>query len=226
MKNGIPKYLKPYVEVVKEPQALSDEFEVMASIKCLCGVNVFSVEREKYEESSERKEALRQIAVLEEKYMAKYPLGLCQTGSGGKWWMATYVGNREKVLLEDITDLWNVRDPLVPTYLAADCEKCGKRIEVLNDSKHGYNAMVSTHIKYADSFKTKTKPKCRACGNTTSKITVKIHNTGKDDLFAECDDRNVINDDNWETAFDWITIDLTCAGCGKESKKYIDLETM
>jgi len=231
MDNGIPKHLKSYVVMVNEPKSLNDIFKVAASIKCSCGVDAFNIVTEKWEQSHESKEAEKQINALKERYKKNFPSNrwrMMDSGYKGRWWIfVEEKGNiNNNKYLEDITDLWNVslKDPLIPTYLSAICSKCSQQIVILDTRYHGYDAFAwQDTLKFNNNFKTKQKQKCRTCGNNNSKITVKISSTGKDDLLAEGD--GIINEENWQDAFDWITIDLECAGCGKITKKYLDLET-
>jgi len=232
MENGVPNHLKPYVVVTKEAKTLNDEFMVAGSVKCPCGSETFTIIRDKWEQSAESKEAENQINALYEKHrkaITKKDGHLCEmSGENGKWYIAysNFIPGKER-LLEDITELNKIfrSTPYVPTFFEAVCSQCGQKILVFDSSQHGYDSLAAAEIhNYVKEFKTVKKAKCRKCGSDASKITVKISSTGKDDLFTECGD--LINNSNWENAFDWITVDLECGGCDKETKKYLDLETM
>ena len=230
MENGIPNYLKAYVVVQKAPGNVKEEFSVSGKIKCTCQSETFTVMREKLIQSPESKEADKKIQSLLKKYQNKKNDGghLCITSKHGKDYIShvEFKTGKEN-LLEDITELRKIAysGPLTPTFFEAVCSNCGKKILIFHSSKHGYDGIITTSKKeFTDEYKTIKKAKCRKCGKETSKIAVTISSTGKDDLFAEYGD--LINDGNWEDAFDWITIDLECSGCDKKTKKYIDLETM
>ena len=237
MENGIPNYLKPYFTITKTPKTLNDKFIVIGNIRCSCGTENFTVIRDKWEQSPESKMAEKQIKALYAKYLPQYKGSLCEIGSDdGRRWIALSIypptGGHKMKYLEDITELIEIAffgEPLTPTFLEAICSHCGQKILIYDSSRYGYDALAiiaeKNYIrKYATDFKIVKKQKCRKCGNETSKIIIEISSTGKDDLFSES--VAFINDNNWEDAFDWITVDLKCGGCGKDTKKYLDLETM
>lgn len=233
MENGIPNYLKPYITITKAPRSLKEEFSVAGNIRCTCGSESFVIMREKWIQSKESKEAVQKINMLYGKYRknALFTNGtLCETSTkDGKWSIAyiTYDNGENIKILEDITELRDIANstPLIPTFFEAICSHCGKKILIFDSSKYGYDGILgSLKNDFSRDYKTIKKNKCRKCGSEASKISVIISSTGKDDLFAESSE--LINDSNWEDAFDWITVNLKCSNCNKETKKYLDLETM
>ena len=231
MKTGVPNHLKPYLEIENEVIDENEEFTVKGKVRCTCGCDTFTIYREKWVLSPIAKEAGEKIQELYKKYREdpKLKKGLVTQFEKNKVYIVyKNYELRETIYLEDITELEEKADtPLLPTYVEAVCSHCGKSIIVFDSSKHGYNSIVGKGIfKYAESFPVRKKRRCRNCKEETTKIVVTLSNTGKTDLFTEVDDRSIINDENWENAFDWITIDLECGKCGKQTKKYIHMETM
>ena len=230
MENGIPSYLKPYVVETKEPKTFEDAFVVVGDVKCSCGTETFNVIREREERTPESREAEKRIEEIAAKYESEQSDGhtLCITSKQGRDYFAFVdFSTDEEHFLEDITELQKVAfgGPLTPIFLEAVCSRCSQRILIFDSRKHGYNGLIAeTEKNYATDFKTRKKSGCRKCGNDTSEIIVKISNTGKDDLLSEQD--GPVNNNNWEDAFDWLTVDLKCGGCGSVTKKYLDFETM
>ena len=179
----------------------------------------------------EAKEAFKEIRELYEKHKnnpkTEGRLSTHYTKSG------TYIGYFDSTLLrdvflEDITELdkKTSKGPKMPTYVETVCSHCGKEIVIFNSSRDGYDGVIDEDKQDKGSFPIIKKRRCRICKEEVYKMEVTISSTGKTDLFTEVDDRSIINEETWENAFDWITIDLECGKCGKKTKKYMDLETM
>ncbi len=113
--------------------------------------------------------------------------------------------------------------PPIPLICSAKCTHCEKEILIFDISKHGYNALT-TNTKYLNNYKMQKKSSCRKCKNDIYKVHVKIDHMGKDDVLQE--GSNVISEENWVDAFDWITIDIECSKCGNISKSWVNLEVM
>ncbi len=116
--------------------------------------------------------------------------------------------------------------PLIPVMLQAKCKQCGKVILVFDESQNGYNAIVEAAegYHYRKEYSVVYKSPCRKCGADSYKLEIKILNTGKKDLYMGSGD--IINESNWDNAFEWVSINLECSSCGRKSKKYFEYETM
>ena len=119
--------------------------------------------------------------------------------------------------------------PTIYEYLVAKCKKCGKEIVLFDSRCHGYDGMCN-HFdepdkQYAADGNMKTKRE--HCKDAGYKIFLTFSNIGKEQLLCDNvgDGTDVVTEENWRDAFDWITIKLECANCGKK-KKILDLETM
>ena len=230
MENGIPKHLKPYVAVTRKPSTLNDAFEVVGNVRCKCGGKDFVIIREKKEQTQESKAAEKQIEKLFTKYKNKCAEknDLCITSRNGRDYIAcvNFDTDRER-LLEDITELQKLAygGLITPIYFMAICSQCGQEILIFDSRKHGYNSLTALDQKnYSEDFRTEKRGKCSKCGYESTEISLAISSTGKSDLLNE--NAEVINNNNWENAFDWFTVSVKCSGCGKETKKYLDVETM
>lgn len=229
MENGIPNYLKDYFFIRNYPKTLNSNFIVDGIINCSCGAEDFFIYREK-EETLETQTANVLISKLIKQYKqeCKDTEHLSIINRQNKYYIAKVnFKNNTEYLLKDITELNNKlsNGNSIPVFLEAVCTNCGKNILIFNSSINGYNGLFnSSNEKYASKFSTKRIRKCRICGNDSSKIEIHISSTGKKDLLTE--QNSIINEFNWEDAFDWITIDLKCSGCGRVRKKFLDFETM
>ena len=230
MENGVPNYLKEYLFAKRYPQTLDNEFIITGSIRCTCGANDFHILREKEEQTIEERIANKQIFTLINNYKQ-----FCESGQHigiinreDKYYIAKIDFNKNKEnLLEDITELNKKinNEQLVPIFLKAICVHCGKEILIFDSSVNGYNGLLnSSNMGYKKAFSIRKRQKCRKCGNKASQIDISISNTGKHNLRME--HSNLLVDCNWEDAFDWLTVDLKCSGCGRLTKKYLDVETM
>ena len=83
---------------------------------------------------------------------------------------------------------------------------------------------IPRYYPYTAQKKSDLRNSYRHRGMFWGQIEVHISNIGKQELLSE--PGNGLNDSNWEDAFDWFTIDLTCSGCSPISRKYLDIETM
>ena len=111
----------------------------------------------------------------------------------------------------------------VPVVVKLRTEDLAREILLFHSMLHGYNAVTSP-VSEPPPVKFQQKSKCRACGCRTYRVYVNIHNTGKEDLLAQGIDE--IDEENWTNAFDWFSVDLQCANCGKQRKNWFEMETM
>lgn len=230
MENGIPNYLKEYVLIENYPKTVNSNFIVDGILKCSCGAEDFIIYREKENKTNEMQIAIKKISELIKHHKQECDDNehLSIVNRDNRYYIAKEnFKNNKEYLLEDVTELNNKLSNVqpVPIFLEAVCAHCGKKISVFNSSINGYDGLLnSSNVNYRKDFSTIKTQKCRKCGAESSKIKIHISSTGKKDLLSEQDSR--LNDLNWEDAFDWITIDLKCSGCGHVRRKYLDIETM
>lgn len=230
MENGIPNYLKDYVCIKSYPKTLNGKFEIGGIVRCSCGAEDFMIYREREKQSAETRIANKKIHELIQYYRQKCKNNeyISIVNRHSKYYIAKedFINN-EEYLFEDITELNSklLKNRPVPICLEAVCVNCGKRIVIFNGATNGYNGLLnSSNINYRKDFSMIKKSKCRRCGSESSKIEVHISNIGKQELLSE--PGNGLNVSNWEDAFDWLTIDLTCSDCSRIIRKYLDIETM
>ena len=96
---------------------------------------------------------------------------------------------------------------------------------LFDPDENGYDAMTINHGGNERKIQFTKKSKCRNCGTNLYNVLVTICHTGKNDVLTDLpDDINIR--ENWANAFDWISVDLVCANCGKRTKKWFESETM
>ena len=230
MNKFIPKYLVQNFSDVKLDIDMDNSFKLSGVIKCECGSNDCLPLESKEILTPEMKAYQVEYKKIIDELISKAPHGYNSytiRQDKGKH-IIGYGGSVDKFIpFRDITELEKkIKNfPLIPLIIVAKCAKCRKEILVLDSSKHGYDALIEEDKeKYSDSYKMKQKGACRKCKSQAYKVMVKISHTGKEHVMSE-DDPD-ITEENWAEAFDWITINLECSGCGKVTKDWIDLETM
>jgi len=252
MEDFFPEYLRQNIRIVKLSEGKS-KGQVVCSCGCeefdynyLFFKYIPSEEIKKMSEIGKRSSEMREKRIGPFKdykgQKGDFRFMLVWTSStydGKDYWIAhlddlEWVGRHHSLeeVINDPKYLGHVEnppyDPTKPTeyeYIYAKCKHCGKEILLFDDRYYGYDG-VCTHYEqpnkpYLDTGKLKVKkPHCEGAGY---KIYVTISGTGKEDLLENAD--NVINDENWKDAFEWIKIDIECAKCGKK-KNVLNLETM
>ena len=119
----------------------------------------------------------------------------------------------------DLSRAWRV-----PVVVKLRTEDLAREILLFHSMLYGYDAVTSPVSETPLPVRFQQKCKCRACGCRTYRVYVNIHNTGKEDLLAQGTD--AIDEENWTNAFDWFSVDLQCAHCGKQRKNWFEMETM
>ena len=99
--------------------------------------------------------------------------------------------------------------------LDAACIICGRVIQVFNSNTDGYDGSVGT-------YKTLSTPAqndftCSKCSTRAFSVDVTFEYQTKEELEEE----GVLD---YENAFSWIWITVTCMSCGRKHKNLIDME--
>jgi len=227
MNNYVPRYLLQNLSKANLDLAPNNFFELLGELKCACGTDAFLLFDTKEILTSEMKAVQTSYNKVINELISKAPDG-CNSYSirndTGKHIIGYNAPLNKFIPFRDITELEiQLKNfPLVPTIITAVCADCKKEILIFDCSKHGYDAFTS-ELEYSSSYKMKKKSSCRKCKSETYKVSLKIQHSGKEDAIS--DGAPEINEENWQDAFDWITIDLECAGCGKINKSWLDFET-
>lgn len=108
------------------------------------------------------------------------------------------------------------------------CVDCGKAYLIFDNSRHGWNGFVCHDgVSVPDDA---LKPwRCPKCGSGLLGLNVSIMSNGKQDYLDETgitDGDTEFSADDWAEAFSWIMMDLSCRGCGRKDKRWLDCETM
>lgn len=222
MNTGKPKYLDEVYRIKEDINNLDESFSVQGNIQCTCGSQQFYVYKNVVS-TSENKVRAKKIQVIKDKYknILNQP-GNCLASrlKDGKEEVGYCNAQMQFFLLEAIDFEQNVDSPLV---IKLKCAVCGKEYEIFNSSKHGYDGIISNK-KYEGKIPMTKKRRCSSCNGETYQVELTISNTGKKDLMEEGGE--YITEENWTTAFEWISVDLSCSTCGKKYKKWFDMETM
>ena len=110
----------------------------------------------------------------------------------------------------------------------AVCMDCGKPQLLFDKSKHGWDGFVC-HDGVSVPTEELKSWNCSKCDCDIHNIGICLLSQGKEDFIDETgisDGETEFSEDDWVEAFEWITIDLNCYGCGCNDKKWIDYETM
>jgi hypothetical protein len=109
--------------------------------------------------------------------------------------------------------------------IKARCTSCGKEHLLFDDDFHGWNGWIC----HDESKASLPRPElvewnCTTCSSKEHKINIIVNSQGKDDFIEEAGEDYDIN--RWQDAFDWISFDIKCQKCGKETRSFIEHETM
>lgn len=107
------------------------------------------------------------------------------------------------------------------------CSACGREAVLFDATRHGWDGFVC-HMPVEEMPEKGIV--CEACGETSFYITVSIRSQGRDDFVQESQltdsEGNALSEEDWADAFEWIRVDLECAGCGSRQLCWLDRETM
>ena len=112
--------------------------------------------------------------------------------------------------------------------IKSKCADCAKEFLIFDNSKHGWNGFVCHDGVTVPDNELKSW-NCPKCTGDNHKLEISIMSQGKQDFVEEtgiADGESEFSENDWIEAFEWITIGLTCFGCGYGIKKWIDYETM
>lgn len=108
------------------------------------------------------------------------------------------------------------------------CAHCGKEHLLFHAGKHGWDGFVcGGDIVFLVETLPSRAVECEKCTSKHFRVQVWISSQGPQDFLEECvahDDS--FTADDWVDGFEWITVDLTCASCGKVHRDWLDYETM
>jgi hypothetical protein len=109
--------------------------------------------------------------------------------------------------------------------LKSRCTTCCREHLLFDKDFHGWDGFVSHDPEQAAQERPPLVPwRCQGCGELRHTGVVHIQTQGRQDFIDEAGSDFDAN--RWRDAFGWISLDLTCAGCGKHSPELISYETM
>jgi hypothetical protein len=100
---------------------------------------------------------------------------------------------------------------------------CGE-ITLFDAAKHGYDAVVcGLKINQSEELLPFT---CTDCGGGMFRVFMSFQSQGKETFIKEVVAENpAFKPEDWVDAFDWITVNLECAGCGRHLDGWLEYET-
>ena len=108
------------------------------------------------------------------------------------------------------------------------CMDCAKEYLIFDKSKHGWDGFVCHDGVSVPDDELKSW-QCPKCANDIHRINICIMSQGKQDFIDEtgiADGESEFSENEWIEAFEWITIGLSCYGCGHSDETWVDYETM
>lgn len=109
--------------------------------------------------------------------------------------------------------------------IKARCSPCGREYLLFDKDFHGWNGFVCHDPTQAALPRPNLIPwECPKCGELKHHATVQIQTEGKLDFIEE--NEGMFDEDRWPDAFGWISIAITCSGCGKQTPEWVSYETM
>lgn len=108
--------------------------------------------------------------------------------------------------------------------IGAQCTACAKVHLVFDDDFHGYNGYACAD----EDQRARPRPdyetySCHRCKGVGHRILIGIvGDLAKEDLVEDSD---TLNESNGHEAFGWLTVEVTCNGCGYGPLPLVDYET-
>ena len=101
----------------------------------------------------------------------------------------------------------------------ATCKICGKKIQVFNSYTDGYDGCINCENGYHEPpLPELTSFLCPKCLKNVFSIEITFEYQSKEELEED-------GVQEYENAFSWIWISLTCSSCKRKLKSLIDMET-
>jgi hypothetical protein len=99
----------------------------------------------------------------------------------------------------------------------ARCTRCSTSHLLLDADFHGWNGFVCHDQAQASLAPPALIPwRCQSCAGTSHKVVVHIQTEGRQDFVNEAGEG--FDAQRWPDAFGWFDLDLTCIGCGENSR--------
>lgn len=116
--------------------------------------------------------------------------------------------------------------------IKARCKSCGENHLIFDADYHGWDGFVC--YREYDNRKHPRPPMtswaCPQCSGMHHGIKLEISMDQEiilDDGPIEDEDGNIILDEqNYQNGFDWITMSITCSSCGHQRNSWVEYETM
>ena len=102
--------------------------------------------------------------------------------------------------------------------LWAKCKTCGKEIMVFNGKTDGYDYSVSENADLSLTLSGHAAFSCSKCSNDFFSVCLEFQYLDKEEYIKE-------GIHEYENAFLWIWLTLTCSSCKKTFKNFFDMET-
>lgn len=225
MANLVPIYLRNKTEIVSLEEHKNGEYQLRLKLS-LQGQDSFILYRSYAIPTEEDKRFRAWINEFKMKYSHLWHNGYIMTSKSTADGKIVFGCEKDRRYIDLATYIPKDKDTEIPPMrIKAKAENIKSDFDLFDSALYGYDGMISHNNSYHGVIRYKRKSKCRLCGCETYKIYVDIHNTGKQDLLEDqpCEE---ITEENWTNAFDWISIDLMCSNCGKQTKRWFEMETM
>lgn len=110
--------------------------------------------------------------------------------------------------------------------IQAECSACARVWPVFDMSRHGYNGYVCHEGVEVPDSELKTY-RCPECGKEEFLVEVGLELEDREQFAEEvvAYEPDVYSEEDYVDAFDWITISVTCTGCGHRAKDWVNFET-
>ena len=107
--------------------------------------------------------------------------------------------------------------------VTAECTVCGKEWLIFDYAMHGYEAVVCG-MGVQSCQEQMERRSCPECAEDAFAVRISIETEDPEDFVHELGCEGFSTEDAAE-AFSWITMELTCTNCRRETPGWLDLET-
>jgi DNA-directed RNA polymerase subunit RPC12/RpoP len=114
------------------------------------------------------------------------------------------------------------------SYVKAICGECGSEHLLFDSHVHGWDGFVC-HLEEIRELTDLLEISCDNCNAQVFRVEMIVSSQGQEDFIynlKEEIDAGQFTPEEWVNAFDWITISLVCAKCGKSYPEFVEYETM